>query len=341
MQIKGQQRAIETLVGHINRKLYDPRASFLIHLAGDNGVGKTMSAALLSIAISLYPHKAHRNAGETLLIISGSEFASVSGDSAEERQLVTRQIQSRLVTHVQKFSKCVVLFDEVTQMHPVLLQELNPLFSAIEHGESINGVPMTGVFCFLTSDFGSNGKTLGMTSTEVRTLVWEVIQETYKYTPALKKANVIPFLALSPADYQDAIRYRLNTLKCQHNKKNSLFGNTNINILEFTFDEEVLVDFLYCKILSGIPQRNGREIDRIFDDYIEGPLVMKLAEFEMCASEKSTSTGGSRESNLWEYLFLGSSSIDVSVSFLVVNSTETQGLDKKLVIEVLLDQRKH
>ena len=333
-QIHGQQSSVETLVGQINRKLYDPKASFVVHLAGDNGVGKTMSAGLLSIAISLYPHQSHVNAGETLLIFPGSEYANITAESSAGLKQAAQNIRSRLIAHVTRFPRCVVLFDEITQFHPVLMHELNTIFAAIEHGKALDEVPMTGVFCFITSDFGSNGRTLGMSPVDIRTMVWEILQETYQNIPVFKKANIIPFVSLSPADFQNAIRYRLNILKCHHERKKSIFGNAIIQIVEFLYDSERIVEFLYSEILSGIPQRNGREIDRVFDDFIEGPLILKLAEFEIRASERrSTAVSTKRVSSMIESLF-GNVEFEVIVSFKLESESSKAKPQQRLVVDV-------
>ena len=334
-QIHGQKSSIETIVGHINRKLYDPKASFIVHLAGDNGVGKTMSASILSTAISLFPHQSAPSAGETLLIFPGSEFASIAKSAPSSFQQAAEGIRARLVAHATRFPRCVVLFDEITQFHPALMEALNPVFAAIEHGGSLDGISMVGVFCFITSDFGSNGRTLGMTPSAVRTIVWDIIQETYPNIPVFKKANIVPFLSLGPADFQSAIRYRLETLKCHHQRKKSVFGNAVIQVREFQYDADALVEFLYAKILNGIPQRNGREIDRIFDDFIEGPLILKLAEYEIQETQMSKGIDfRNQQPSLLASLWPRTTEIHVFVSFQVQLENQSKSSDGRLTIDV-------
>lgn len=53
-QLVGQPHVIEPLVQLMRHKMFSPNDPLVIHLAGDNGVGKTFTARLISLALSLH-----------------------------------------------------------------------------------------------------------------------------------------------------------------------------------------------------------------------------------------------------------------------------------------------
>lgn len=123
-RVVGQSHVTSTLEEVVRRKLAYPREPIVLHFAGDNGVGKTHTARLLSQALSLRC-AADRDvceAGDNLLLISGTGFDGVS--LAQARRRVVRQI----TRHMRDYPHGIVLIDDLTAMDPALVKALAPLF---------------------------------------------------------------------------------------------------------------------------------------------------------------------------------------------------------------------
>ena len=141
----------------------------------------------------------------------------------------------------------------------------------------------------LTSDFGSDGRTVGMGPEEVRGLVWDVVNATYDGLPHIRQANIVPFLSLGPRSFQDALRHRLRTLGCAYRRREgwgealgtAVLGSSQrvpIHVSRVDYDEEVVVSFLYQQLMRGLPRRNGREVDKVMDVNVHGPFIRAVSQ---------------------------------------------------------------
>jgi len=273
--IKGQKDAMETLLGGISKKLSNQKTPFLVHLAGDNGVGKTLSAVLLSAALSQYPHATIQKGGEVLLFIHGSEYGSLSNTDTEGIAAAAREITETVLEHCKKYpTVSVIVLDEVTQLPPNLVTALGPIFSAVQSGSSLRGIDLSGVYLFVTSDFGSDGMTTGKSSTDVRNLLWNRVDKVYKMDNNFKKLNIVPFLALTVSAFKEAIEHRLRIFLCGHQLRTQ--GSVVISRVNYT---TAVIDLLYGKVVQGILKRNGREVDKVLEDTLEGPYVINAQEY--------------------------------------------------------------
>ncbi|CAM41829.1 conserved hypothetical protein [Leishmania braziliensis MHOM/BR/75/M2904] len=128
-RVRGQPQVVIPLLDVLRHKLAYPREPVVVHLAGDNGVGKSHTARLVSEALSLRCalDRDVCDAGDNLLIISGTGFDGLS--VAEARQRIVGQI----VAHVARYPHGVVLIDDLTAMDPVLVSVLAPLFGRASH----------------------------------------------------------------------------------------------------------------------------------------------------------------------------------------------------------------
>eukprot|EP00759_Apiculatamorpha_spiralis_P018990 PhF_6_TR25256/c0_g1_i6/m.34784 len=265
-QVKGQKEAVETLTGLVYRKLADPRTSFVVHLAGDNGVGKTWITQLLSTALALRPHKTQPQAGDVLLLIHGSAYKHISSGDDEQIAIAAAAISTLIIEHIRVYNTCsVIVLDEFTLLNPKLVGALSSVLGAIEHGGVKDGVDFTGVYLFLTSDFGSDGMTIGKTSNDV------LSQVTSRLHPWLQELNqsvhsmvTVPFVAFTWHAFRDAIDHKLRTFNCHFPE-----------IRSFSYDDAV-VSFLVDRAATGISKRNAREVDNVIDEHVTGPYGHKV-----------------------------------------------------------------
>ncbi|KAG5510590.1 hypothetical protein JKF63_06887 [Porcisia hertigi] len=123
-RVRGQPQVVTPLLDVLRRKLAYPREPVVVHLAGDNGVGKTHTARLVSQALSLRcaSDRDVCDAGDNLLTVAGSGFDGLSVPEARHR--IVRQIMD----HMDRYPHGVVLIDDLTAMDPSLVTALAPLF---------------------------------------------------------------------------------------------------------------------------------------------------------------------------------------------------------------------
>ncbi|CBZ24238.1 conserved hypothetical protein [Leishmania mexicana MHOM/GT/2001/U1103] len=128
-RVRGQPQVVIPLLDVLRRKLAYPREPVVVHLAGDNGVGKTHTARLVSQALSLRcaSDRDVCDAGDNLLTIAGTGFDGLS--VAEARQRIIGQI----IAHTDRYPHGVVLIDDLTAMDPSLVSALAPLFGRAAH----------------------------------------------------------------------------------------------------------------------------------------------------------------------------------------------------------------
>ena len=138
-RVRGQPQVVRPLLDVLRRKLAYPREPVVVHLAGDNGVGKTYTARLVSQALSLRcaVDRDVCDAGDSLLTIAGTSFDGMAVSEARAR--IVRQIMA----HVEHYPHGVVLIDDLTAMDPALVSALAPLFGRASHfAEQLTDLPM-------------------------------------------------------------------------------------------------------------------------------------------------------------------------------------------------------
>lgn len=120
----GQPHLTAPLLAALRRKLNVPSEPLVLHLAGDNGVGKTFTARLISLALSLRcaGDRGVCDTGDSLLSISGAGFDGMTVAAA--RRVIVR----RVLAHVRRYPHGIVLIDDFTAMDPALTPLLAPLF---------------------------------------------------------------------------------------------------------------------------------------------------------------------------------------------------------------------
>jgi hypothetical protein len=128
-RVRGQPQVVTPLLEVLRRKLAFPREPVVVHLAGDNGVGKTHTARLVSQALSLRcaVDRDVCDAGDNLLTIAGTGFDGMSVSEARAR------IVGQVMAHVAHYPHGVVLIDDLTAMDPALVTALAPLFGRASH----------------------------------------------------------------------------------------------------------------------------------------------------------------------------------------------------------------
>ncbi|ESL11705.1 hypothetical protein TRSC58_00538 [Trypanosoma rangeli SC58] len=210
-RVAGQEHVKKAILEAVRRKLSYPEDPLVLHFAGDNGVGKTHTARLLSLATSLRCASSHPmcDAGDNMLIISGTGFDGMPIADARLR------IMQRITAHQKAYPHGIVLLDDLTAMHPKLVAALAPLLGRAERfEEQPEGTPsLAKLLVVVTTDFGQEGRTWGKSMAEVEQMVRDEFSGLYG-TLVSAFTRTMLFTAFSRLDAEQMVRIAVASLPC-------------------------------------------------------------------------------------------------------------------------------
>ncbi|CCW64570.1 unnamed protein product [Phytomonas sp. EM1] len=242
-RLYGQPHVVDALIEVVRYKIYHPLEPTVVHLAGDNGVGKTFTARLVSRALSLRcgGNSPGCEAGDNLLTISGTSFEGLPLEEAR------RDVVGRLSRHLRAFPHGLVLIDDLTAMDPALVAALAPLFGRGTHfpeqlypaypddptppagpttaskGKAVSASaavaaasapPVSQLLVFITTDLGKQGRTRGRSLREIETMVRGAFTELYgALLPAY--THTFAYLPFSAGTAEAVVRGAVAQLPCE------------------------------------------------------------------------------------------------------------------------------
>ncbi|KAH9586381.1 hypothetical protein LSM04_008754 [Trypanosoma melophagium] len=267
--VVGQDHITHTIAEAMRRKMASPGNPLVLHFAGDNGVGKTHTARLLSLAMSLHcaPARPQCDVGDNMLVISGTSFDGL--DIADARKSIVK----RITAHQRHYPHGIVLIDDLTAMHPKLVVALAPLFGRAERFDEQpeSGPSLAQLTVVITTDFGQQGRTWGKTIVEVEQMVREEFAGLYgTLVPAFARTMV--FVALTQQSAEEMVRKAAAGLACI----TSWGGGT---VMASTI-EEFAVSYLverYRDTWEG--RENGHALRRVVEDTLV-PLLLQYFDSE-------------------------------------------------------------
>jgi ATP-dependent Clp protease ATP-binding subunit ClpA len=197
----GQDAAVETVVAQVTHKLTQPGTALVLHFAGDNGVGKTLMAYTISLALSLRRADVCGSVacafGDQLMSLSGPGLQALSDDAVRD------VIVQRVTAHLRKYPSGIVLIDDAQVIPPKAFRALAPLLGAGHVFPDHPDVPLNQALVILTTDFGREGRTRSVVDeAELLKLIHEEMAAAYENAD-VKTMRTVPFL---PLGTEDAIR---------------------------------------------------------------------------------------------------------------------------------------
>lgn len=201
--VQGQPHAVESVKAAVQRKLEAPSSHVVLHFVGDHGVGKSLTADLISLAWSLHCSAASSSTttspsewaalsgtrrvgspcrqGDALLTISGASYGPGIDEATEKQTLV-----QRVTLFATAYPFGMVLVDDLSAMTPsfaffvlrvFLLRceppELGARSSRVLEEDAdatllrelvASGVDVCRLLVVLTSDFGARGFTQSLST---------------------------------------------------------------------------------------------------------------------------------------------------------------------------------
>ncbi|KAG5477880.1 hypothetical protein LSCM1_05182 [Leishmania martiniquensis] len=205
--ISGQSVA-PSVIERVRYKLAHVHEPMVLHFAGDNGVGKTRMAELISLAMGQKCGDPACSIGETTLVLSGTSYDGMT--VAEFRNAVVPVV----VRHARRYpSNGVVIFNELTSLEPSKVRVLSPLLGRGTHFPEHPSVSVAPLLVILTTDFGREGRTRGKSLSEMRAFIADEFAELYS-KEAASHVRTFPFLPISLSTAGDIVRVVVREIGC-------------------------------------------------------------------------------------------------------------------------------
>jgi hypothetical protein len=202
------------------------QASFLF--VGDNGVGKTRLAYLMSQIISACPGAAREGQphGDSMMEIDSSSFAAVGPVKTREMLIPD------LVAHVRKYPTGMIVVNDV-QLFGNSIDVLSPLLTGgyfPEHSDA----SFAQIVLVMTMDMDTAGATEHMTVGQIKAAA----EERFLRLPfamgklIVARADIVPFLPFDADAHRTVIKAGLMQLPCRHEKVTELiFTDYELEVL--------------------------------------------------------------------------------------------------------------
>ncbi|CBZ34618.1 hypothetical protein, conserved [Leishmania donovani] len=202
------QSVAPSVIERVRYKLAHMHEPMILHFAGDNGVGKTRLAELISLAIGQKCGDATCSIGDTTLVLSGTSYDGMT--VAEFRNAVVPVV----VRHAQRYpDNGVVIFNELTSLEPSKVRVLSPLLGRGTSFPENPGVSIAPLLVILTTDFGREGRTRGKSLFEMRAFITDEFADLYS-KEAASHVRTFPFLPISLSTAGDIVRVVVREIGC-------------------------------------------------------------------------------------------------------------------------------
>jgi hypothetical protein len=203
------------------------QASFLF--VGDNGVGKTRLAYLMSQIISACPGAAREGQphGDSMMEIDSSSFAAVG--PVEVRKLLV----PKLAEHVRKFPTGMIVVNDV-QLFGNSIDVLSPLLTGSYYPEYPDA-SFAQIVLVMTMDMNTAGATEHMTVEEIKAAAEQRLMRLPFAMGRLivSRADILPFLPFDADAHRTVIKAGLMHLPCRHEKVSELiFTDHTLKVLQ-------------------------------------------------------------------------------------------------------------
>lgn len=195
----------------VRYKLSHPFEPMVLHFAGDNGVGKTRLAELISLAYAQRCGDEACSVGDSTLVLSGTGYDGLT--TAEFRKAVVDLVTRHAQDHPRDG---VIIINELSSLDPSKVRVLLPLLGRASEFPEHPEVKLSTQLVILTTDFGREGRTRGKSLSEMRSFIDSEFAELYSAQSA-SYVRTLPFLPISLETAAAIARVSVTELGCAAN----------------------------------------------------------------------------------------------------------------------------
>nr|CCC92355.1 conserved hypothetical protein [Trypanosoma congolense IL3000] len=255
--LKGQPHVVEGVKADVALKLENPAKPLVLHFAGDNGVGKTTLAQIISLALAFRCQDPACVVGDTSLVLSGVSYDGYSVAAFR------KDVVQKIVEHTKRFPRNgVVIINDLNGLQPDLVRVLLPLLGRAEAFPEAPDTPLNYLTVIITTDFGRQGRTQGKSVADMRRIVENDFKSLYSHLSA-SMIQTYPFLPASLATAKEIVKLTIDNYRCD--------SQSAITKLDIGDD---VVEWFVDMVKEDLPAENGRCVSKAVSSTV-GPAVLK------------------------------------------------------------------
>ncbi|CCW62658.1 unnamed protein product [Phytomonas sp. EM1] len=269
--VKGQY-SLQSILHSVAYKLTHMHEPLVLHLAGDNGVGKTRTAEAISLAMAQRCGNEDCSLGESTLVLSGTSY---DGMSLSEFR---RSIVPTICRHAARFpNNGVLIINDLSALEPQKVKLLLPVLGRGERFPEFPRVDLARLIVIVTTDFGKEGLTQGKSLAEMRDFINAKFQELYTQR-STSIIQTLPYLPISLETALEIVYMTVQDLSCRYQKLLTIDDDAALWIVE--------------KTKQLLPVENGRAVvQEVMRSVV--PLLEECDEASCDSSVLSMSSSGS------------------------------------------------
>jgi ATP-dependent Clp protease ATP-binding subunit ClpA len=263
--VVGQKDATERVLRLMVEKLDHPARRLVMHFAGDNGVGKSLVANTISLAVSLRQAGGAGDEGQghgnAMRVLSAPGLAAM--DVAASRTAIVAQVTQ----HLRRHPHGIILIDDAQALSPDHFKLLAPLLGSGDSFPDAPDVRLDTCTVILISDFGKEGRTRALAPSEIEAAVHDDMSRAYEHADT-KLMKTIVFLPLGGQDALAIVKRVVERTPCRDPR-----------VLTATIDDDAaLILVRELNERDYIRTRNARAVaDRVFE-VVDGGLSLYFVD---------------------------------------------------------------
>ncbi|CCW65911.1 unnamed protein product [Phytomonas sp. Hart1] len=237
--VKGQY-SLEPILRSVAYKLAYMHEPLVLHLAGDNGVGKTRTAEVISLAVAQRCGNEDCSLGESTLVLSGTSY---DGMTLSEFR---RSIVPTICQHAARYPhNGVLIINDLSALEPQKVRLLLPVLGRGERFPEFPRIDLARLIVIVTTDFGKEGRTQGKSLDEMRYFINTEFQDLYTHR-STSIIQTFPYLPISLETALEIVNMTIQDLSCRYQNSLSILDEAALWIVE--------------KAKQLLPVENGRAV---------------------------------------------------------------------------------
>lgn len=202
----------------------------LLYLVGDNGVGKSLSASIISENLFEYHQQRTKEHQKSLLYLDGQDYAAPPDENLRQTHAImfANNIRNKIVEKLRVCPKSIIIIDELQNMMSEVFLRLSQMFEGTIHDPRYGTISTQHAIFIFTSDLGYQDETRNLTYTQLRDRIYEVTNQWLMNDKILDRMHIIPYQSLDVNAIEHVIRYELDLLPCHYNEMRSISYTSHI-----------------------------------------------------------------------------------------------------------------